>query len=145
MAGLGSIDVNIVYLLLKVSIHPRGRQESTFKQPSPTQDTLLFSGLGVFGCHILRFDGVEGDEGGGLRKTGGHNDGEPVSISIRLSVPPYDHYYYCAKRATKTNSTVQQSNRSRSQRVPASNRSQLRICLSDSLSLVRQSLPHLRH
>ena len=51
----------------------------------------------------------------------------PASISTCLSVPPYDHYYYYAKRATKT--TLLYSNRLRSQREPASNGSKLRISL----------------
>ncbi len=40
----------------------------------------------------------------------------------------YDHYYYCATRATKTNYCTYNS-RSRSQREPASNQSKLRISL----------------
>ncbi len=67
----------------------------------------------------------------GISSTGTTSTAEgyqrPASISICLSLHPCDHDYYCAKRATKTNSTIQQSNRSRSQREPASNRSQLRI------------------
>ena len=78
-----------------------------------------------------------------------HGRGTPKAGLYLYFACLYDHYYYCATRATKTNSTVQQQ-----VAKPA------RACLKpiqpedqsiNSLSLVRQSrlphppLPHWRH
>lgn len=71
LAWLGCMKVNIVYLLLKPSIHTRGCQASTFQPPSLNEENFFSVHLEILDV-TFKTDLLDGD-GEGLR-------GEPAFL-----------------------------------------------------------------